>query len=256
MPLNVDTGTDLETPPAVTGLNEDGTSPCVLICEHASNHIPANYESLGLAADDVASHIAWDIGAARLARRLSDMLDAPLFLSGYSRLLIDCNRPTGSPSSIPLVSEHVSIPGNQGLGDSEIAHREKAFFAPFQERIAGFLNARVAAGRPTVILGIHSFTPVYLGTTRIWHMGVLHGTATELALQLLAGFRRDPEILVGDNEPYRVDHREDYTVPVHGDARAIPAALIEVRSDLLASTAGLQSWASRIAGVLKRMAYE
>lgn len=246
------TGSHGEGQPAVvTAINEEGASPYLLICEHASNYIPAAYGSLGLTARDVASHIAWDIGAAALAQRLSDLLDAPLILSGYSRLLIDCNRPLKSPSSIPLHSEYVRIPGNQALDPDEIGHREGAFFLPFQDRITRLLDERQAVNRPSIIIGIHSFTPIYLGIRRIWQVGVLHQGATTLASQLIEGFRRDPDLVVGDNEPYRIDPEEDYTVPVHGDARGIPAVLIEVRNDLLANSASMESWAARIAAVLR-----
>ena len=239
-----------EPPEAVTVVNEEGASPYLLICEHASNHIPARYGRLGLTVEDMRSHIGWDIGAALLARRLSDLLDAPLFLSGYSRLLIDCNRPPGSRSSIPAQSESIEIPGNRGLAAADIEHREKTFFRPFQERITRFLDDRQAAHRASVILGIHSFTPTYLGMARIWHAGILHGGAAELASQLIEGFRRDSALVVGDNEPYRIDPEDDYTVPVHGDARGIPAVLIEVRNDLLSNSSDIESWAGRIAGIL------
>lgn len=246
-PMNADKYHD---PPAVTAVNEGGSSPYLLICEHAANYVPASYDNLRLTVKDLASHIAWDIGAALLARRLSGLLDAPLFLSGYSRLLIDCNRPPRSPSSIPARSEDTEIPGNQGLSSAEVVFRERAFFAPFQERITRFLDDREAAGRPSSLLGIHSFSPTYRGVLRTWHVGILHGRATALASRLIEGFRRDPKLVVGDNEPYRIDPEEDYTVPVHGDARGIPAVLIEVRNDLLVSVVDIQTWAARIAGVL------
>lgn len=237
-------------PAAVTAVNEDGRSPVVLICEHASNHIPARYDGLGLAPADLLRHIAWDIGAAALARRLSALLDAPLFLSGYSRLLIDCNRPPGSPTSIPSRSEDTLIPGNQALARDEIERREAEFFAPFQDRIARFLDARTEAGRPSTILGVHSFTPVFLGQARIWHAGVLYRNSTWLGARLLASLRSDLGLTVGDNEPYRILPDEDYTVPVHGDARGLPAALLEVRQDLLATCDGVEAWAQRIAKAL------
>lgn len=245
-----DAGRDRE-PPAVTAVNEEGASPYLLICEHASNYIPARYGGLGLASGDLVRHIAWDPGAADLARQLSGLLDAPLFLSGYSRLLIDCNRPPGSPSSIPVRSEDTEIPGNRGLAPAEIAHRVAAYFTPFQKWIARVLDARSAAGRPSAILGVHSFSPIFCGARRVWHVGVLHGRATALASRLLEGFRRDPRLVVGDNEPYRIEPDEDYTVPVHGDARGIPAALIEVRNDLLVGASDIDSWASRIARILE-----
>lgn len=238
-------------PEAVTVVNEGGGSPVVLVCEHASNHVPARYAALGLAPEDLRRHIAWDIGAAALARRLSELLDAPLFLSGYSRLLIDCNRPPGSPTSIPPRSEGTLIPGNQTLAADEIARREAAYFAPFQDRIATFLDRRVAAGTPTIVLGVHSFTPVFLGERRVWHAGVLYRDARRLGALLLAGLRADPALAVGDNEPYRIELEEDYTVPVHGDARGLPAALIEVRQDLLGTPQDIEDWARRIAPVLQ-----
>jgi predicted N-formylglutamate amidohydrolase len=250
MHVRSDASEPREPPAAVTVVNEAGASPYILTCEHASNHMPARYGRLGLSDEDMRSHIAWDIGAALLARRLSDLLDAPLFLSGYSRLLIDCNRPPGSRSSIPAQSESIEIPGNRGLTAADIEHREKTFFRPFQERIMRVLDDRQTANRASVILGIHSFTPTYLGIGRIWHVGILHGESAELASQLIEGFRRDSALVVGDNEPYRIDPKEDYTVPVHGDARGIPAVLIEVRNDLLASAGDIESWAGRIAGIL------
>ncbi|WP_291298187.1 N-formylglutamate amidohydrolase [Elioraea sp.] len=237
-------------PPPVTVVNAGGRSPVVLICEHASNHIPDSHAGLGLDPADLLRHIAWDIGAAALARRLSALLDAPLFLSGYSRLLIDCNRPPGAATSIPLRSEDTLIPGNQALSRDEITRREAAYFAPFQDRIAGFLDARVAAGQRTTILGVHSFTPVFRGVRRSWHAGVLYRDATTLGARLRDALRADPALVVGDNEPYRIALDEDYTVPVHGDQRGIPAALIEVRQDLLATGDGVEAWADRLAAIL------
>jgi predicted N-formylglutamate amidohydrolase len=234
-------------PAAVSVVNEDGGAGLVLVCEHASNHIPARFAALGLAAADLQRHIAWDIGAAALSRRLSALLDAPLFLSGYSRLLIDCNRPPGAPSSIPPRSEATDIPGNQELTAAEVAERQALFFAPFQDRITRFLDAR----GPVAVLGIHSFTPVFHGIARPWQAGVLYGEAVGFGRALIDGLRADPALSVGDNEPYRIDIAEDYTVPVHGDARGNPAALIEVRQDLLADAAGIEAWARRLAPILR-----
>ena len=232
--------------PAVSVVNKGGTSPLLLVCEHASNHIPEGFAGLGLPPEELRRHIAWDIGAAALAGRLAALLDAPLILSGYSRLLIDCNRPPGVPSSIPLRSEATDIPGNQGLTAAQVAQRQNDYFWPFQRRLAQHLDAR-----PTrFVLGVHSFTPVFHGIPRPWQAGVLYGEATVFGAALIAGLRQDPALTVGDNEPYRIELAEDYTVPVHGDARGIPAALIEVRQDLLADPAGIEAWALRLAPVL------
>jgi predicted N-formylglutamate amidohydrolase len=241
---------DLDRVPAVVALNEIGSSPYVLVCEHASNYMPARYCGLGLAAPELQRHIAWDIGAAPLARRLSALLDAPLFLSGYSRLLIDCNRPPLAPTSIPVRSEATEIPGNQGLDDAERERRANTFFWPFQNRIEQMLDARMAASQRTAVLGIHSFTPRFLGIERPWHAGVLYGRAAAFAKALRTALAADPTLVVGDNEPYRVTLETDYTVPVHGDQRGIDAALIEVRQDLLLTNEGVEEWASRLSSVL------
>lgn len=235
-------------------MNEAGDSPLLLICEHASPYIPQEYAHLGLAPEDRLRHIAWDIGAAELARQLSGLLNAPLFLAGYSRLLIDCNRPPGVPSSIPARSEDTDIPGNRDLSPDEVARRTSMYFTPFQARIATFLNTRMAARKPSLIIGIHSFTPVFRGERRIWHAGVLYRDAVKLGARLMAQLSADPALIIGDNEPYRIELEEDYTVPVHGDARGIPAALIEVRQDLLGDAAGIAEWAARLAPILAEVA--
>ena len=238
-------------PPAVTRVNSGGLSPVVLLCEHASNHIPARYARLGLTEADLQRHIAYDIGAADVARQLAVLLDAPLLLSGFSRLLIDCNRPLAAPSSIPARSEDTDIPGNTGIDAAERAARDAQFFAPFRTAVADLLDARLRAGVPTLLIGMHSFTPVYLGERRAMQAGFLYLAARRLGQALIDGLRRaDPSLTVGDNEPYRVTPDGDYTVPHQGDCRGIPTALIEVRQDLIAEPAGAARWARLLAGVL------
>ena len=224
----------------------------MLLCEHASNHIPNRYRGLGLSPSDLGRHIAWDIGAAEVARGMSRRLDAPLVQSGYSRLLIDCNRPPGAPTSIPVRSEDTDIPGNADLDQAERARREAAYFAPFQAAVGRLLDRRKAASQPTVVVGVHSFTPVFLGVARPWLVGVLYGRATRLGRALVERFCAEfgPD-LVGDNEPYRIEPQgHDYTVPVHGDARGLDAVLLEMRQDLIGDDAGAATWADRIARVL------
>jgi predicted N-formylglutamate amidohydrolase len=243
-------------PPAVTALNEDGASPFVLLCEHASNHIPERYAGLGLPPRDLERHIAWDIGAAEVARGLSRRLDAPLFLSGYSRLLIDCNRPPGAPTSIPVRSEDTDIPGNLELDAGERARRERAFFAPFHHAVTRLLDRRAEAGRRTLVVGVHSFTPVFLGVARPWLAGVLYAGAERFGRALVSRLAAElgPDA-VGDNEPYRIEpEQHDYTVPVHGDSRGLDAALIELRQDLVGSATEAEAWAERLAAVLADIA--
>lgn len=249
-----DAAFDVAEPPAVSAVNAEGRGRFVLTCEHASNYIPARYGGLGLSEHDLQRHIAWDIGAGELACALSRRLDAPAFLSGYSRLLIDCNRPLGAPTSIVTVSEDTEIPVNQALAEAERAFRAAHYFTPYQDAIAACLDRRAAAGTATVLVGIHSFTPIFRGVARPWPAGVLYRDAAPFAQRLLAALRRDlgpgTPAPIGDNEPYRVGEETDYMVPVHGDARGIPAVLIEVRQDLLSDPAGVEAWASRLAAAL------
>ncbi|MBN9217325.1 MAG: N-formylglutamate amidohydrolase [Mesorhizobium sp.] len=237
-------------PDAVEALNEHGRSDIVLLCEHASNHMPAEYGRLGLDAAHLQRHIAWDIGAAEVTRLLSARLDAAAFLSGYSRLLIDLNRPLGSAGSIPVLSEATEIPGNSGIDPAERNRRAEIMFSPFHDRVAAHLDRRIAENRPTRIVTIHSFTPVFLGVARPWHAGILHDHAVGLAEAILSGLRTDPELNVAANVPYVISRDADYAVPIHGDDRGIPAVLIEIRQDLLANRAGIEEWADRLAAAL------
>jgi predicted N-formylglutamate amidohydrolase len=242
--------TEKDWPDAVEVLNEHGHSDIVLLCEHASNHMPAEYRQLGLDATHLQRHIAWDIGAAEVTRLLSARLDAPAFLSGYSRLLIDLNRPLGTPGSIPVLSEDTGIPGNVGIDAAERDRRAKIMFSPFHDRVTAHLDRRAAEGRATRIVTIHSFTPVFLGVARPWHAGVLHEHAAGLAEAILSGLRADTALNVAANVPYVISRDADYAVPVHGDDRGIPAVLIEIRQDLLANRAGIEEWADRLAAAL------
>lgn len=240
-------------PQAVEVLNADGRSGIVLLCEHASNHMPAHYNGLGLEAPHLQRHIAWDIGAAEVTRRLSERLDAPAFLSNYSRLLIDLNRPLGSEGSIPIRSEDTDIPGNAGINEAEQTRRATVMFKPFHDEVARHLDARQAAGRSTRIVTIHSFTPVFLGERRPWHAGVLYDRAKALGEAILDGLRVDPSLNVAPNVPYVISEDADYAVPIHGDRRGIEAALVEIRQDLLADEAGIEEWAGRMSAAIAHM---
>jgi predicted N-formylglutamate amidohydrolase len=249
--------------PSVELLRPDGTSPLVLVCDHASNAIPRKLGSLGLDARALASHVAWDIGAAAVARRLSERLDAPLVLAGYSRLVIDCNRPLDSPQSIPERSADVDVPGNRGLGEAERRERIDACFWPYQRAVANLLDAR--GERTRVLLAIHSFTPVLAVTgdgslppqpARPWPIAVAHEAAradTRLAAPLLAALRAEPACMpVGDNEPYAIGRSHDYTVPVHGCDRGLPCAMIEMRQDGLQTPTGIEIWADRLCTAIEQ----
>lgn len=236
-------------PPPVRVVNPQGASPYVLLCEHASAFIPRDMGGLGLGAQDLARHIAWDIGAAAVAEDLAQRLGAPLLLAGYSRLLIDLNRPVGSGTSIPEVSETTAIPGNRNLTASERARRVSLYFEPFQAAVRRLLDLRQKAGTPTAIVGIHSFTPVYKGVARPWHAGILYRAATGFG-HALAEALGGPDHAIAENEPYQIDDDSDYTVPVHGEARGLDAVLVEIRQDLIAGEAGQRQWAARLGAAL------
>jgi predicted N-formylglutamate amidohydrolase len=238
-------------PAAVEVLNESGGSPFVLVCEHASNFIPPEYDNLGLDDADLARHIAWDIGAADVTRMLAKQLDASAFLGTYSRLLIDLNRPLHVADSIPQRSESTDIPGNLSLHAAERQRRQQLLFHPFQDHLRAHLHQRTAAGRRNVLVAIHSFNPVYLGQHRPWHAGVLFDAAAELGQALIAQLSSDRLLNVGANVPYGVSADADYALVVHGDQLGNPAVLIEIRNDLIADADGVATWADKLEQALR-----
>lgn len=243
-------------PAPVEALNEKGSSDIVLLCEHASNHVPAEYGGLGLEAHQLGRHIAWDIGAAGVTRALSARLDAPAFLSTYSRLLIDLNRPLDAPSSIPSRSEDTVIPGNEGLGPEERRRRADRMFRPYHDRVAAFLDERQRLRRSTRLVTIHSFTPVFLGVARPWHAGLLFDAAAGFAEEMIRNLSREDGLNVAPNEPYVISRDSDYAVPIHGDDRGIPAVLVEIRQDLISDAAGVAAWAERLAAAIPALCEE
>ncbi len=241
---------DPDEPDPVTFDNEAGRSVFFLTCDHGGRAIPRRLGRLGLAEPDTMRHIAWDIGIAEIGRLLSRRLDAALIVQSYSRLVIDCNRDPTVASSIPEISEQTVIPDNQGLGEIAREARIEAIFRPYHNRIAAALDHRAAQGRATVLVALHSFTPVFIGVSRPWHVGVLFNRDARLARPLLTLMRAEGDLTVGDNEPYRVTDLTDYTVPVHGERRGLPHVEIEIRQDLIAEPAGQAAWAERLARLL------
>lgn len=237
----------IDWPAPVDILNPDGAGPFVLLCEHASNHIPAPYARLGLEEADLERHIAFDPGAAALTRALSRALDAPAFLGTTSRLLVDLNRPFGVPSSWPVLSEATPIPGNVDLSDTEIERRRTAIFAPFHDAVTAHLDARDRDGRTTRLVTVHSFTPVFLGLSRPWQAGILSEASRDWAERLLADLARDPSLCLALDEPYTCERAEDWAIPVHGTDRGYPALLLEIRNDEIADADGVAAWATRLA---------
>jgi predicted N-formylglutamate amidohydrolase len=230
--------------------NPDGRSPFLLTSDHYGRLIPKPLGDLGLPGSELARHIAWDIGIAGVAEALSRHLDAQLIAQRYSRLVIDCNRPPGVPSSIPVLSEATTIPGNEGISREAAEIRRREVFDPYHRRIDEAIGRRLRDKRPTILVSLHSFTPVYAGIARPWHIAALYQRDRTLPPLLLQAFRAEGDLVVGDNEPYAVNDATDYTIPVHGEARGLVNTGIEIRQDLIADESGQRQWAERLARIL------
>jgi predicted N-formylglutamate amidohydrolase len=239
-----------DEPPPVRVLRPAGGSDLLLTADHAGRRIPRALGMLGLDESECDRHIAWDIGIAAVTEALSDILGATAVLQTYSRLVIDCNRAPEHPTSIPTVSEATQIPGNERLSDVGRAARRQAIFDPYHAAIAVLIDRRLAAGRRTVLIAMHSFTPVFRNIARMVQVGVLYHRDTRLAQIMLDLLRGEGDLVVGDNEPYAITDTSDYTIPVHGEARGLDHVEIEIRQDLIADPAGQADWAKRMAWLL------
>ncbi len=230
-------------------VNPDGRSRVILTCDHASRRIPRRLGTLGVSPADLDRHIAWDIGAAAVARRLSAILDAPLILCGYSRLVVDCNRPLDQAGAFVTQSEDVRITGNKSLAAAARDARVEAIYWPYHDAVNRIVAARTAREATPAMVSVHSFTPIYHGVSRPWDIGVLHRWDRRLS-DLMMTELRGGDLVVGDNQPYQVALDDDYTIPVHAEARGMPYTLLEIRQDLVAADAGAEEWAGRLAGIL------
>ncbi|MFT3988174.1 N-formylglutamate amidohydrolase [Aestuariivirga sp.] len=241
---------DGEEAAAIT-VNPHGRSPCVLVCEHASHRLPKKLGTLGLAEDDLKRHIGWDIGAEKVSRLLSRLLDAPLVLQRYSRLAYDCNRPPESHDAMPEISETTAIPGNKGLSPEAKMARVAALYRPFHAAIAAVLDSRACASISTMVITLHSFTRIYKGKTRDVELGILHDRDTRLSSKLIKSF---PNVDARLNEPYGPKDGVLHTLNLHAAPRGLPHAMIEIRNDLIAQERGQDEWAQKIAVVLGQAA--
>jgi len=231
-------------------VNADGPSHIFLVCEHAGRAIPRKLGTLGLSEGELERHIAYDIGAESVARRLSRLLDAPLVLQRYSRLVQDCNRPPDAPSAMPEVSETIQIPGNAGLTADERAARTAAIYEPFHAAVTKLLDSRQASGRDPIFVAIHSFTPIYKGMTRHLDAGILHDRDRRYADHLIATLSRHGDIKVRRNEPYGPEDGVTHTLNLHAGRRGLLNAMIEIRNDLITEEVGQSAWSGRLAQVL------
>ena len=243
---------------ALLGLDEepavevrDGSGPFVVVCEHASNRLPRALGSLGLAPTDLERHIAFDPGAAGLAAAIAERTGGALVQQRYSRLVIDCNRSPEVPDAIATMSETTVIPGNHDITPEAREERIAAIWRPFHDALTRLLDERRGAGRATALVTIHSFTPVYRGVARPWHAGIITTPDRRFADAVLARLRRDPALVVGDNQPYSARDNVDYTIRRHGFERGLANVMIEVRNDLLRTAADVAAWTERLTSILQ-----
>lgn len=238
-------------PPPFSVFNEKGAAPLLLLCDHASKAVPAALGDLGIPDHELARHIGWDIGGLDAAVELATVLDAPLVASGYSRLVIDCNRWPGGEGSIPEVSDGTPVPANCGLAPEQAEARAQACFWPYHREIDRQLDRMTAGGRPVAFLVIHSFTPQMKGFRRPWHVGVLWNDDPRLPEPLLAELRRDATLVVGDNEPYTARDAYEYTLNAHPRPRRLPYCSLEVRQDLIGTSDEARAWGRRLAPAIR-----
>ncbi len=223
----------------------------VLVCDHARNAVPPAIGDLGLAPEDMARHIAYDVGARGVTLGLAAQLGAGAVLSTFSRLVIDPNRGEDDPTLVMRVCDGSIVPGNRHADAAEIERRRAAYHRPYHRAVGAALDAVVAAGEEPVLVSIHSFTPQFRGRPwRPWHVGVLWDRDPRLVRPLMARLRAEPDLVVGDNEPYTGRLVGD-CMWVHGTSRGIPHALVEIRNDLIESPEGQDAWADRLAPVIR-----
>lgn len=227
----------------------DSASSLILLCDHASNRVPEEFGDLGLPHAELSRHIAYDPGAAAVTRRLAARIGAPAVMSTFSRLVIDPNRGEDDPTLVMRLSDGALVPGNVHVDGREKRRRIARFYQPYHAAIAAEIDDRLARGIVPALISIHSFTPVWRGRARPWHIGVLWDCDRRLVAPLIAALAVDPALNVGDNEPYTGALHGD-TLYRHGTCRGLAHALIELRQDLIADDDGADAWAARLATIL------
>jgi predicted N-formylglutamate amidohydrolase len=240
--------------PAVAIERAEAPSPIIVVCDHASNHLPARYGSLGLTADDSLKHFAWDPGALQVSRRLSALLDAPLVYGCVSRLVLDVNRHPTDVDSIVETADGALVPGNSGLSPGERERRVAEIYAPYHAVVEALLAKRARRGRRSALVAIHTYAPNLQGVVRPWHCGIIFASDSRMGEALVKGLQGEDGLVVGVNQPYAPSDRVYHTMSRHGEANGNPAVMIEVRNDLASDDDGQNAWAMRLAPLLQSAA--
>ena len=227
-----------EDPDPVGFQKLDSNAPFILFCDHSGNAIPKSRHHLGLPSNLLEQHIALDIGIFGVCQHFSNLLKIPFIFQRYSRLVIDCNRLLDTPYSIPEKSDGIAIPGNQNIDETERTLRQKEIFYPYHHTIETFLNQRQIKKKPTIILSLHSFTPILKTEQlyRLWEIGLLYENKSDFIEVLLNYFQTQTSFEIGDNKPYSMQKRygcSNYTLPIHAQKRHLPYIGIEIRQDLI-----------------------
>jgi predicted N-formylglutamate amidohydrolase len=258
LPMNVTSGQDgiwpllgEGDPPPFEVVNRAGRTPLLLVCDHASRIVPQRLGDLGIASGAFERHIAYDIGAAGVARKLSESLDAPLVLAGFSRLVIDVNRPPGHPGSIVEVSDDVAIPANANLDEAAKRQRIRELFEPYHDAVNRALARIWESGTPPALFSVHSFSPGYGGKPRPWDVGVLWNHDPRIAVPMMELLEAEG-LRVGDNEPYS-GHDLAYTLDMHAGAAGLAGCVIEINQDQVRDEDGIQRWAEILQRAMARI---
>ncbi len=233
-----------DEPPPAELFNEGGNAPILLLCDHAGRRVPKALGDLGVDAAAFERHIAWDIGASEVARRLAVRLDAPLVHATYSRLVVDVNRRPDDPTCMPEESDGTRVPGNFNLSEALRAARLTEVHEPYHRLVGERLGVLCQRGVPAVI-SVHSFTPVFKTVERPWHIGVLWNRDGRLARPLIERLA-ELDIVVGDNQPYSGQDAHGYTLPRHVETAGIPHVLLEIRQDLIDTRRGAEEWSEKL----------
>ncbi|WP_028880264.1 N-formylglutamate amidohydrolase [Terasakiella pusilla] len=235
-------------------LNHDGDTPLLLICDHASNRVPKKLAKLGLDDTQLGYHIGWDIGAAGVTQYISEKLNSPAVLCNYSRLVIDCNRQPGDPTSIPQVSDGIVVPGNQNLSEEQQVQRTEGVFWPYHHAITEVGAHLWRKGKAPALFSIHSFTPELMSRheDRPWHVAILWKRDPRLAAPMIEILSRKTGLRVGDNVPYS-GWEDAYCIDMHGAAPGLPYCAIEIRQDLINTDDGVREWGEILCDALSEI---
>jgi len=249
--INFDPLLSADDPTPFEILNREADTPLLLICDHASNRIPKSLDNMGLSEKELGYHIAIDIGAAGVTKYMSDKLQAPAVLCNYSRLVMDCNRQPGDPTSIPAISDGISVPANQNLTESQQVQRSEAVFWPYHHAVTEVGAHLWRKGTPPALFSIHSFTPELMSSEedRPWEAAILWKQDPRIAKPLMAILERETGMKIGNNVPYS-GWEDAYTIDLHGAAPGLPYCAIELRQDLIGNEAGEMKWGELLSNAL------